>query len=203
MTTSSLPNGFVGAAYSQTVTATGGLAPYAWSVSSGTLPSGLSLNPSTGEISGTPTTSGSRAFTVQAQDANLSTANASLSITINAARPDLVVTALSGPTSGTKGTKITITATVRNQGQASATSSTLSFYLSVDGTITTSDIKLGDKGINSLSAGSSQNVNVSYTIPSTTATGTYFIGAIADRASVVAETNEGNNARTGNGISVR
>ena len=203
VTTTALANGFVGAAYSQTVTAEGGLAPYTWSVTSGSLPNGLNLNPSTGVISGTPTAVGSSSFYVQAQDANLSTATKPLSITISAARPDLVVTALSGPTSGTKGNRITVTATVRNQGQASAGSSTLTFYLSLDGTVTSSDIKLGDKSINTLSAGGSQNVNVQVTIPSSTATGTYYIGAIADRTGIIAETNEGNNTRTGNTIAVK
>ena len=203
VTTTVLANGFANAAYSQTVTAGGGLAPYTWSVISGSLPAGLNLNPSTGEISGTPTAAGSSSFTVQALDANQSIANSLLSITISAARPDLVVTALSGPISGTKGTRITVMATVKNQGQASASSSTLTFYLSIDGTITTHDIKLGDKNINTLSVGSSQNVNVQVTIPSTTATGTYFIGALADRTGVVVETNESNNARTGNAIAVK
>ena len=203
VTTTALANGFVNAAYSQTVAAEGGLALYTWSVTEGSLPAGLYLNPSSGEITGNPASARSSNFTVQAQDANLSTATRSLSITISAAKPDLVITALSGPTSGTKGNKITVTTTVKNQGQVSAGSSTLTFYLSLDSTITTGDIKLGDKNINTLSAGSTQNVNVQVTIPSATAAGTYFIGAIADRAGVVAETNEVNNTRTGNTIAVK
>jgi len=79
--TASLPNGTAGTTYSQTLTATGGLAPYTWSISSGTLPAGLSLNSSTGVISGTPTTAGTSSFTVQVQDA-AGTATRSLSLTI-------------------------------------------------------------------------------------------------------------------------
>ena len=56
ITTTSLPNGTVGTAYSQTLAATGGATPYTWSVYSGSLPAGLSLGSSTGTISGTPTT---------------------------------------------------------------------------------------------------------------------------------------------------
>jgi RHS repeat-associated protein len=52
--TSSLHDGAVGQSYSATLHATGGGTPYSWSISSGTLPSGLSLNASTGTISGTP-----------------------------------------------------------------------------------------------------------------------------------------------------
>lgn len=55
ITTSSLPTGTQGTAYSGTLTATGGSTPYSWAVTSGALPAGLSLASSTGVISGTPT----------------------------------------------------------------------------------------------------------------------------------------------------
>src|SRR5208283_5146493 len=54
ITTASLPGGQLNLAYSQTLAATGGLAPYAWSISTGALPAGLTLNAATGAISGTP-----------------------------------------------------------------------------------------------------------------------------------------------------
>jgi hypothetical protein len=65
---SSLPDAQVGVLYQQTLTVTGGLPPIAWSVSAGALPAGLALNPSTGEISGTPTAAGVGVFTVTATD---------------------------------------------------------------------------------------------------------------------------------------
>ncbi|MFN7976198.1 MAG: putative Ig domain-containing protein [Acidobacteriota bacterium] len=65
----SLPNGTVGTPYSQTMTANGGTAPYTFTISSGALPTGLSLNAGTGVISGTPTTAGTYNFTVRATDA--------------------------------------------------------------------------------------------------------------------------------------
>jgi len=55
ITTASLADGQVGVAYSATLAASGGTAPYTWSVAGGTLPAGLALNHSTGAISGTPT----------------------------------------------------------------------------------------------------------------------------------------------------
>lgn len=64
ITTESLPDGEVGTAYSQTLTATGDT-PITWSVS-GTLPAGLSLDAATGIISGTPTTEKTSTFTVTA-----------------------------------------------------------------------------------------------------------------------------------------
>ncbi|MEO8508469.1 MAG: IPTL-CTERM sorting domain-containing protein [Betaproteobacteria bacterium] len=66
----SLPAGVVGTSYSQAVTASGGVAPYTYAVSSGTLPGGLSLNPATGAITGTPTTFGTFNFTITATDSN-------------------------------------------------------------------------------------------------------------------------------------
>jgi hypothetical protein len=64
-----LPNRTVGIAYSQTVSASGGTAPYTFAVSAGTLPAGLALNTSTGVISGTPTGTGTSTFTIKATDA--------------------------------------------------------------------------------------------------------------------------------------
>ena len=55
ISTSSLPTGQTGVAYSALLAATGGTPPYTWSVTSGTLPAGLTLNVSTGAIAGTPT----------------------------------------------------------------------------------------------------------------------------------------------------
>ena len=67
--TATLPTGTAQVPYTQSITASGGTAPYTFSVSPGILPSGLSLNGTTGVISGTPTISGSETFTVQATDA--------------------------------------------------------------------------------------------------------------------------------------
>ena len=70
LSTTSPAAGTVGTAYSHTVTASGGAAPYTFAITSGTLPSGLSLSSSTGVISGTPTQAVSRSVTVRATDAN-------------------------------------------------------------------------------------------------------------------------------------
>jgi len=84
VTTTNLPAGMVGAAYNTTLMASGGQQPYTWSVN-GSLPSGLSLTPSTGVISGIPQSSGVYGFSVTVTDATNKTAQQNLSITINGA----------------------------------------------------------------------------------------------------------------------
>jgi hypothetical protein len=81
ITTNKISDGKVGTAYSKTFHATGGTAPFTWSVISGLLPSGLSLS-SSGDVSGTPTTATSTTFNVQVQDANGSTDTHPINLTI-------------------------------------------------------------------------------------------------------------------------
>ncbi len=71
ITPETLPNGLVGQAYSQTLTASGGTAPYTFTLQSGTLPPGISLTMAGGMglLSGTPTSNGSSTFTIRATDA--------------------------------------------------------------------------------------------------------------------------------------
>jgi len=87
ITTTSLPSGTVGVPYSQTLGVTGGTTPFTWSITSGTLPPGLSLDPSSGAITGTPTTPGTPNLGFLATDADGLTASALLSITIEEPGP--------------------------------------------------------------------------------------------------------------------
>jgi len=64
----------VGAPYSSTIGASGGNAPYSFTITVGSLPPGLNLNSNTGAITGTPNTAGGFTFTVQATDTQLPTA---------------------------------------------------------------------------------------------------------------------------------
>jgi hypothetical protein len=93
--TSSLPGGFLGVAYSQPVTATGGTPPYSWTVSSGSLCTGLSLSltgtPSA-TVSGNPTHVQTCSFTVQVTDSLSATATQPLSITIVGYGPLVITT---------------------------------------------------------------------------------------------------------------
>ena len=84
ITTTTLPDGKVGEAYSQTLAATG-TAPITWSIDSGSLPAGLALSGDT--ISGTPATAGTFTFTVKATNSAGSDTQ-ELSIVIQAASVD-------------------------------------------------------------------------------------------------------------------
>lgn len=83
----SIPNAAVGDPYSATITASGGSTPYAWSISSGSLPSGLSLNSSTGVISGTPAsgTNGTSIFTIKCTGSNALFSTQAITLTIDQA----------------------------------------------------------------------------------------------------------------------
>jgi hypothetical protein len=85
VTTTSLADGSVGSAYSESLTATGGTTPYTWTVSVGTLPAGLSLG-ADGVISGTPATAGTSSFTVSVSDSATpaATATKALSLAVSA-----------------------------------------------------------------------------------------------------------------------
>ncbi len=102
ITTTTLPGGTFGQAYSQTVQATGGTGSLTWSISAGALPAGLTLNQTTGVISGTPTIpAGTSSFTVRVQDAGGQSDTQPLSITINLpAPPTITTTTLPGGTVG-------------------------------------------------------------------------------------------------------
>jgi hypothetical protein len=110
VTTSSLPDGQVSVAYSQTLAASGGTIPYSWSLTSGSLPSGLTLA-STGAITGTPTTVASSValtFTVTDSGSPAQTKTANLSITIAAAPTPATITTTSLPP-GKVGTAYSVT----------------------------------------------------------------------------------------------
>ena len=81
---SSLPSGTVGTAYSQTISASGGISPYTFAITSGSLPAGLTLS-ATGTLSGTPTAAGSYTFEIKAVDSKgcFGTKQYTMSVTVN------------------------------------------------------------------------------------------------------------------------
>jgi hypothetical protein len=102
------PSGTVGTAYSSTLSASGGTAPYTWAIASGSLPPGILLGVASGILSGTPTTQGTYTFTAQAQDANGERGMATFTINVNAAGSTLSLTQGTLP-NGTVGTPYSAT----------------------------------------------------------------------------------------------
>ena len=95
------------------------------------------------------------------------------------ARPDLVVVApqISKGTLRT-GESFTLSATVRNQGNAAAQATTLRFYRSIDTTITTADVEVGTAAVSSLAPSDTSEASLILTAP--TDVGTYYYGACVD-----------------------
>ena len=98
ITTTSLPSGQINVAYSSTLASTGGTSPFTWSVTSGTLPTGLTLNASTGAITGTPTVSvTSTPLTFQVKDSSSPQQTKTVSLTLTIASATLTITTTSLP----------------------------------------------------------------------------------------------------------
>ena len=91
LSTASLAGGVVGTAYSATLQATGGVSPLNWSVTTGALPAGLSLNGSTGAITGTPTAPGTANFTAKVTDSGTPPLTSSKALSITISSPVLTV----------------------------------------------------------------------------------------------------------------
>jgi len=93
-----LSAGTVATAYSATITATGGVAPYTFSVTAGSLPAGLTLATS-GALTGTPTAGGTFTLTVTAKDSDNFTASQAYTLTVNGAT--VILTPAAGTLTGT------------------------------------------------------------------------------------------------------
>jgi Protein of unknown function (DUF4038)/Putative collagen-binding domain of a collagenase/Putative Ig domain len=99
ITTTSLPNGHVGSAYSAALVATGGKTPYNWILTSGALPAGLSLKESSGVISGTSTQSVTNTpltFEVTDSSSPALTQMATLRLTIGSAQSQFIAVSSNG-----------------------------------------------------------------------------------------------------------
>ena len=160
------PSGVVGTPYSVTLTAAGGTTPYTWSISAGSLPAGLTLNASTGVVSGTPTTAGTSSFTAKVTDAQSKTATFATSITILGGALTIAATASTATT--TPGGTVSYTITATNTGGAALTGATFTDALS--------DV-LDDASYNSNAAATAGSV--SFASPNLTWTGNLAAGATA------------------------
>jgi hypothetical protein len=159
-TTAPLPNGMTATPYSGTLTATGGIQPYTWSVVTGQLPAGLKLNAKAGTITGTPLLTGTSVFTVQVQDNSK---------------------AVGGPATATQQLQITVTTgTTSSNSSITGTYSFLFNGFDDNGTVLiggdfltdgTGNILSGNEVINRVNPG-----GATYAVVSATLTGTYALG---------------------------
>ena len=157
----SLPTGTFNAAYNQTITASGGVAAYAFVVTSGSLPGGLTLS-SAGVLTGTAGAGGGFNFTVSAIDANGFTGSRAYTLTINAAPQTLTFAPASPVTVGVS--PITLTAT--------ATSGLITFTFSTSSAASICSVagnQLSVIGVGTCALTASQAGNANYASASTNA----------------------------------
>ena len=176
-TTSPLPNGVAGVAYSQALQATGGTPPYAWTALG--VPTGLTLSGS-GVLSGTPTTSGTQTIAVTVTDSSVSaapaTATASLALTIV---PVPVFTLTGLPTTANQ--QALFTAAISGT-FPTALAGTLTLTFTPTGTVDDPNVQFVQSGA---STGSRQ---VSFTIPAGTTTAVFTNGTTRIATGTVAGT---------------
>lgn len=165
ITTPALANGVVGISYSETIQATGGVAPFVWTVSSGALPHNLSLGPGTTNavtISGTPdTVAQALAFTIQVTDSTHNTATQPFTVSILLQADSLVLSpaSLDFASELVGKTSAVLTETLTN----TATLPVVISGIAIAGPSDTEFTQTSTSCPSSLAAGSSCAVSVSFT----------------------------------------
>jgi LPXTG-motif cell wall-anchored protein len=140
--TTPMPEGTVGSPYSYTFTATGGTLPYYFFTLYGALPPGLSLNNTTGELSGTPTASGTygsseQLLRIEVLDANQALDVRNITIVINAASGPSLPTVITNTVTGISTTGATLSGEMTDDG--GATDTERGFVYALNANPTTSD----------------------------------------------------------------
>jgi subtilase family serine protease/sugar lactone lactonase YvrE len=124
----------------------------------------------------------------------VSETNNTKAVSIRISPPDLIVSAISVPTTGGAGLSITAANTTKNQANTGpAGASTTKFYLSTNATLDGSDPQIGTQAIGLLAPGASEAHSTSLTIPGGTAPGAYYVIAKADADNLITETIDTNN----------
>jgi hypothetical protein len=99
--TASLPSVMVGGNFSAHLSAAGGVSPYVWAMANGALPTGVSLNTTTGALSGTPTATGDFTFVAQVTDSQARAAQKVFTVTVNPLPLEIAISSLSTVVRGT------------------------------------------------------------------------------------------------------
>ncbi|WP_051752255.1 putative Ig domain-containing protein [Streptosporangium amethystogenes] len=170
------PTGQVGVAYSVPLTVSGGTAPLVWSVGAGSLPPGLSLNASTGVLSGTPTATGTYPVTFRVVDANGLAATQSATLVMGTG--PLVMVKTANASSVVPGGTLKYTITVTNTGASAFTGVTLSDPLAdvlddaiynADATASSGSVSVAGQTLNwagNVAAGATVTIGYSVTVSS-------------------------------------
>jgi subtilase family serine protease len=106
--------------------------------------------------------------------------------------PDLLVTSIAAPANGIRGRTITVSNTVKNQGNMATNGFYVNYYLTPTQNLN-SRIYIGCRYIKSVAAGATNTSNTVLSIPSTVTVGQYYIAAVADSTKLITEVNEANN----------
>jgi hypothetical protein len=126
--------------------------------------------------------------------ASAATVNSTTSKVVSTAQvKDLIVTQVTAPTKGVKGHTITVSNTIKNQGNAATTGFYVNYYLKKSSA--SSNIYIGKRYITSLGAGASNHQNTKLKLPTSIKSANYFIIAYADSTKLVKESIETNNAK--------
>ncbi len=144
ISTPTLPSAFVGVNYSSVLTAVGGVSPYVWTVSAGSLPSGFTLNSSSGSISGTATASSSSTFTVSVTDTTGATASATFNLDVQISAGTLISDNWAGHgEEGTGFTQVSGSFIVPSVDVGATSSSVVSEWVGIDGMTNHSLLQIG------------------------------------------------------------
>jgi len=119
-----------------------------------------------------------------------------------AIQTNLTMDEVSGPSTGETGKWIMVTNTVSNPGPADANGFYVGFYLSTDPTITTGDLRIGSRWISSLQAGAGNSATTVLWIPTSLASGSYYLGAIADDLHAIPDSHGTDNTLMGDLITI-
>ena len=116
--------------------------------------------------------------------------------------PDLIVSAVTAPSTANAGDPIVVSDTTKNLGGASTPSTTTAFFLSTNTSLDASDVPLGSRTVNPLDYNTSHVAQTTLPVPSSTLPGTYYVLAQADSANAVGEFLETNNVKASGAVKV-
>jgi subtilase family serine protease len=122
-------------------------------------------------------------------------ASATVTITSDDVAPDLVVSALTGPSTSGAGAAMALSETTKNQGNGESGASLVRYVLSSNTSIDAADTVLGTREVPALAVGASSAASVTLVLPADTVAGTLYVIAKSDADDAVGESSESNNTR--------